>query len=141
MAGIAAVGLIITELQLGRNGFLQFTTSNFQTPIAMAMGFFIWGLWSIDDSHLFARILTQKPLVYFGTMSYTLYLVHLLALDCYRRFPIDLPFSSHTDAVVGSFVLSLVMAMTIWHLFEKPVYSLRRYLPYSKEAERRERHF
>lgn len=134
VATIAAVGLIITEFQLRENGFLQFTTSNFQTPIAMAMGFFIWGLWSIDDSHLLARILTQKPFVYFGAMSYTLYLVHLFALDCYRRFPIDLPFSSHTDAVVGSFVLSLVMAMSIWHLFEKPIYSLKRYLPYSKHS-------
>ncbi|MGH8593899.1 MAG: acyltransferase family protein [Gammaproteobacteria bacterium] len=134
LAAIAAVGLIITEFQLRQNGFLQFTTSNFQTPIAMAMGFFIWGLWSIDDRHVLARILTRKPFVYFGAMSYTLYLVHLLALDIYQRFPIDLPFSDHTDAVVGSFVLSLVMAMSIWHLFEKPIYSLKRYLPYAKNS-------
>lgn len=134
VAAIAVLGLIIIEFQLQQNGFLQFTTSNFQTPIAMAMGFFIWGLWSINDSHLLARILTQRPFVYFGAMSYTLYLVHLLALDCYRRIPIDLLFSSHTDAVVGSFVLSLVMAMTIWHLFEKPIYSLKRYLPYSRNS-------
>lgn len=134
LGAIAAIALIIVEFRFKQSGFLQFTTSNFQTPIAMAMGFFIWGLWSIKDTHPLVRILSWKPLVYFGAMSYTLYLVHLLAFDLYQRFPIDLPFPNRIDAVVGSFILSLVMAMAIWHLFEKPIYSLRRYLPYGKNS-------
>ncbi|MGH8498513.1 MAG: acyltransferase family protein, partial [Methylococcales bacterium] len=64
--------LIGTEHQLGHSGFLQFTTSHYPTPIALSMGFFIWGLWSTDYKHWVIRALSWKPLVYFGAMSYTL---------------------------------------------------------------------
>ena len=98
------------------------------------MDFFIWGLWAIKDEHWVARFLSWKPLVYFGAMSYTLYLVHLLALEIFRSTRIDLPFSSYTDEVVGAFVTTLLMGIVIWHLVEKPVYSLRRLLPYAQSG-------
>ncbi|MGH8547789.1 MAG: acyltransferase family protein [Methylococcales bacterium] len=132
LATLVTLILIGTEHQLGHSGFLQFTTSHYQTPIALAMGFFIWGLWSIDDRHWVAKVLSWKPLVYFGAMSYTLYLVHLLALDVFLSTGIDLPFSNRTDRIVGAFLTTLLMGIAIWHLVEKPVYSLRRYIPYAK---------
>ena len=132
LSTIATVTLISAEFYLGQNRFLQFTTSNYQTPIAACMGFFIWGLWSIKDTHIVAQLLSWKPFVYFGEMSYTLYLVHLIALDLFIATKIELPFSHQTNVIVGSFLTSMLLAMSIWHLVEKPVYSLRRYLPYSK---------
>ncbi|MCI0733279.1 MAG: acyltransferase [Methylococcaceae bacterium] len=132
LSTLAILALVGIEHRLGHSGFLQFTTSHYQTPIALAMGFFIWGLWSLDDRHWVARALSWKPLVYFGAMSYTLYLVHLLALDVFSSTGIELPFSTQTDRIVGAFITTLFMGIAIWHLVEKPVYSLRRYLPYAK---------
>lgn len=132
LSTIILMTLIGIEFYLGHSGFLQFSTSHYQTPIAIGMGFFIWGLWSIQDSHIIAKTLSWKPFVYFGGMSYTLYLVHLVSVDLFKAMDIPLPFSQQTNIMVGGFFLSLVMAMAIWHLFEKPVYALRRYLPYAK---------
>ncbi len=132
LSSIAIITLVGLETYLGHTGFLQFSTSHYQTPIAISMGFFVWGLWAIDDSHIVARTLSFKPFVYFGSMSYTLYLVHLVSIDLFKAMDIELPFSQQTNIVVGGFILSLLMAMAIWHLFEKPMYSLRRYLPYSR---------
>ncbi len=128
----ATVLLVAIEFHLGQSGFLQFSVSNYQTPIAAAMGVFIWGLWSAPEQHIVARVLCFAPFVYFGEMSYTLYLVHLLAWDLYSAAGITLPFSAETNRLVGGFVLSLLMGMAVWHGFEKPIYGLRRFLPYSK---------
>jgi peptidoglycan/LPS O-acetylase OafA/YrhL len=127
------VGLIGAEFYLGQNGFLQFATSHYQTPIALAMGFFTWGLWSLRDDNPIVRILSWKPFVYFGIMSYTLYLIHLIAMDWYKRSDVELPFlTPELNLLVGGFGLSLLMGMAIWHLYEKPVYGLRRLLPYKE---------
>ncbi|MGH8577483.1 MAG: hypothetical protein ACREXJ_11345, partial [Gammaproteobacteria bacterium] len=77
-----------------------------------------------------ARALSFRPFVYFGEMSYTLYLVHLIAWDLFSATGIVLPFSPETNGLIGGFALSLLMGMAIWHGFEKPIYGLRRYLPY-----------
>lgn len=132
LSTITMLLLIGVEFYLGQSGFLQFSVSNYQTPIAMCMGFFIWGLWAINDSHIVARLLSWKPFVYFGSMSYTLYLVHLIAIDLFKATGIELPFSPQINLMIGGFMFSIMMAMAIWHLFEKPMYSLRRYLPYGK---------
>lgn len=132
LSTIAVILLVGFEFYLGHYRFLQFSISHYQTPIALSMGFFIWGLWSIDDSHFIAKLLSWKPLVYFGGMSYTLYLVHLISVDLLANTNILLPFSRQMNVALASFFSSLLMAMAIWHLFEKPMYDLRRYLPYTK---------
>ncbi len=131
--GLGAVALLVAiEFHLGQSGFLQFSVSHYQTPIAAAMGFFIWGLWSIPGHHIVARVLSFRPFVYFGEMSYTLYLVHLIAWDLYSATGIALPLPAGMNSLVGGFALSLLMGMAVWHGFEKPIYGLRRFLPYSK---------
>ncbi|MGH8511959.1 MAG: acyltransferase family protein, partial [Gammaproteobacteria bacterium] len=114
----------------GQSGFLQFSTSHYQTPIALSMGFFVWGLWSLPESHLVVRVLSFGPFVYFGTMSYTLYLVHLIAMNLFNSLDLQLPLPQHIGMVAGGFAISLLMASAIWHCYEKPIYALRRYLPY-----------
>lgn len=136
----AVVVLIGTEHYLGQSGFLQFSTSHYQTPIAAGMGFFIWGLWSLPGSHWVAKALSASPLVYFGAMSYTLYLVHLLTWDLLTNSPtVASAFGLSSPGQVwiasASLLISLFVAMAVWHLYEQPVYALRRYLPYRGEAD------
>ena len=127
--GCIAIAIAMQYLA-GPRGFLQFVTTHYQTPIALAFGFLIWTLWALPRQHEIVRILSFRPFVYFGEMSYTCYLVHLVARDVFLATGIDLPFSNYVDEVIGAYVLTLVMAMAIWHLFEKPIYGLRRHLPY-----------
>ena len=131
LSTVVLLVLIGAEYYFGHQKFLQFSVSHYQTPIAMSMGFFIWGLWAIQDSHIVAKTLSWKPFVYFGGMSYTLYLVHLIAVDLFKFTDIQLPFSQQTNIMVGGFSISILMAMAIWHFFEKPMYSLRHRLPYA----------
>ncbi|MGR9108249.1 MAG: acyltransferase family protein [Gammaproteobacteria bacterium] len=138
LSTLVTLALIFIEHQLGQAGFFQFTTSHYQTPIALSMGFFIWALWSLNDQHWVARALSWKPLVYFGAMSYTLYLVHLVALEIFSSTGIELPFSKPANQALGAFVTTLLMGVTIWHLVEKPIYSLRRFVPYAKMGRSRE---
>ncbi|RYG11164.1 MAG: acyltransferase, partial [Burkholderiales bacterium] len=64
-------------------GVLQFVTKLYQTPIALALGFMIWALWSLPREHPVTRFLSFRPFVYLGEISYTCYLVHLVALDIF----------------------------------------------------------
>jgi peptidoglycan/LPS O-acetylase OafA/YrhL len=137
IATAAVVMLIATEFYFGQTGFLQFSTSYYQTPIALGLGFAIWGLWSIPDTHPVARFLSIKPLVYFGGMSYTLYLVHLIALDLFHNAQTSVPLFGAINPLAGGFIASLLMGMAVWHCWEKPIYELRRYLPYSKTSKSR----
>lgn len=132
LSTLVILALIATEHRLGQDGFFQFNTSHYQTPIALSMGFFIWSLWSIDDRHWVARVLSWRPLVYFGAMSYTLYLVHLVALGIFLSSGIELPFSDVINQAFGALITTIILGIAIWHLVEKPVYSLRRYIPYAK---------
>ena len=63
-------------------------------------------------------------------MSYTLYLVHLIAMSWFNSLDLKLPLPQHIGVVAGGFAISLLMAAAIWHWYEKPIYALRRYLPY-----------
>lgn len=133
MASVGGVGLVVVAQYLfGPWGFLQFVTTHYQTPMAIALGGLIWSLWALPGRHAVVRFLSFRPFAYFGEMSYTCYLVHLLARDLFLATGIDLPFSAYVDGVIGAFVLTLLMAMAIWHLFEKPIYGLRRHLPYDR---------
>jgi peptidoglycan/LPS O-acetylase OafA/YrhL len=84
---------------------------------------------------LIGSFLSNKVVVYFGKISYGLYVFHHFApamasflcarlnmtglLD--RSLPIRLLFSS---------VITIILTMLSWHLFEKPLNDLKRFIPY-----------
>lgn len=126
--------LVAVEFLLDQQGFLQFRTTHYQTPIAIALGAIIWALWTLGPTNVVVRVLSWKPLVYLGEMTFTLYLTHLLALDVFRATKIELPFSPTLNNALGSLATCLVMSALIWHLYEKPMYSFRRYITYARPA-------
>jgi len=131
LSTILVVALITIEFHWKLDGFYQFQTTHFQSPIAMCLGFFIWSLWNIKPSHPAARFLSFKPFVYFGEMSYTMYLIHLFTWDLWPRLGIDLPFSAKANLMIGTWVLTSLLAMAIWHTVEKPANNLKRFIPYT----------
>lgn len=128
LSGLAIAGLVFVEFFFRLDGFFQFQTSNFQTPIAALLGVFIWSLWVVEASHPIARVMSWRPLVYLGGMSYTMYLTHLFSWDVYRALPLRLPLSDRAGLVVGTFVVTTLMSMAIWHGLERPVNGLKRYV-------------
>ena len=58
VSSIVICVLISIEFGLSMEGLYQARTTHFQTPIAVALGFFIWSLWSVPDSNWTARILS-----------------------------------------------------------------------------------
>ena len=131
---VTIVILIAVEFLLEQEGFLQFRTTHYQTPISLALGFFIWALWTLGPTNISVRALSWRPHVNLGDKSFTLYLTHLLALDVFLATKIELPFSPTVNNAVGSMVTCLVMSAIIWHLYEKPMYSFRRYINYARPA-------
>ena len=69
-------------------------------------------------------------MVYFGNMSYTLYLVHLVSADLFIFSGIALPFSESWNLAIGGFALTILLGAVIWHFYEKPIYGLRKHFPY-----------
>ena len=89
------------------------------------------------------RLLTFRPLLYFGKISYGLYVYHMFALwmiTVILMHPFTLRLLDLTvfqaQEVSRSFLVRLVatlaVAMVSWHLYECPINNLKRFFPYSK---------
>jgi peptidoglycan/LPS O-acetylase OafA/YrhL len=136
-AALAVLALaVICQYKFGPHGVLQFVTTHYQTPIAIALGFVIWSLWHLPAQHWVVQFLSWKPLAYFGHLSYTCYLLHLVALDIFVATGIELPFSPLINRAVGSLGVTLLGAVLIWYLVEQPIYRLRRFVPYAGRRQR-----
>lgn len=70
-------------------------------------------------------ILTNRALVFSGTISYGLYLLHKLPEDALKsvRFQIAHPSATFWIAVAGSYLI----ASTSWYFLEKPILRLKRF--------------
>ncbi len=85
---------------------------------------------------LFGRALRARPLVYIGTISYGIYLLHFFVLPVAARiedrFHISLPVPN--DRGIGQFLFLLIVSMGAaglsWRFFEGPLNSLKTYFPY-----------
>lgn len=135
MVGLSGAGFVLMvylEFHLGVHGFFQFQTSHFQTPIAFLIGLFIWSLWTLEPTHFLVRFLSWRPFVYFGEMSYTMYLVHLMSWGVYATLRGGMPPAKSLEIMVGTWVVTTLMSMAIWHFLEKPMNSLKKYVGYAR---------
>ena len=116
-----------------------FIAAGFAALIAMAI--------TASSGARLRRALSALPLVFLGKYSYGLYVVHvpiilflhdagLRATQFPRLFGSSLPGVVVFSAVGG--LLSLAVAVAIYHAWEAPFLRLKRYLPYRREAPPRE---
>jgi peptidoglycan/LPS O-acetylase OafA/YrhL len=123
-------------LLLAVDGYRMLFGEGFVTVAFRDTALALVGLWLVQSSAAgwggtAGRVLSCRPMVYLGTISYGVYVWHGLA-------PIALPDVSWLAAGPIKFlvvaVCSVVLASATWFLFEKRLNELKRYFPYSRPA-------
>lgn len=75
-----------------------------------------------SDKGLVVRTLSYGPVVYLGTISYTMYLVHGVALTLVGG---SWGFNAGWQRFVGGFALTFIFAALSWHWLEKPIKQIK----------------
>lgn len=137
-AGISGVLLLIGEMLLARVGTPRFVLFSI-SPLG-------WALLCVWMVHRAARgvsgwpgrLLRAWPLVYVGTISYGIYLMHVFPMPVVmwieHRSHVSLPGWAHggRPKFVIVMVISVAAATLSWKFFEGPINSLKRLVPYVK---------
>jgi peptidoglycan/LPS O-acetylase OafA/YrhL len=99
------------------------------TPDGLGSALMVYGLWWSQGR--LAAVLSWRPIVYLGTISYGLYIWHMWAIEAAVHSSRWLPAiwrSPWSDRGPWPISLSLTVAISAlsWHLFERPILSLGR---------------
>jgi peptidoglycan/LPS O-acetylase OafA/YrhL len=78
----------------------------------------------------YGAILRLRWLGYLGTISYGVYVLHMFTPLLWNQARQWIPWVTIPPAYACIF-LSIAGGAITWHLFEKPIQSLKRYMPYS----------
>jgi peptidoglycan/LPS O-acetylase OafA/YrhL len=106
---------IITETYGQR--WLTYSLSSMASAAFLYLALFAKSRW-------FQSIMTSRALIYTGTISYGLYLLHRLPLDAERSSR----FAAHPGlTLLAGFAASFVLATLSWRLLETPFLRLKRY--------------
>ena len=98
---------------------------------------FVWLVDHIAREGIATRWLAWRPLVYVGTISYGIYLVHNFV---YLLIALISPGLSAWIRLQGSaqalvvLLVSIGLASTSWFAFERPLNDLKRFLPYGRRT-------
>lgn len=100
----------------------------------------VLGAWVIDRAAggvggAVGRVLSFRPLVYLGRISYGVYLIHLFVPDLLYRLtsPAGLPYPTRNPGIFLVFsTISIALAAMSWHWYEAPINRLKRRFPYTE---------
>jgi len=120
----ALLAAMMPSFRTSANSFL-FNTLGYSL-VLIAMSGILAAVLGMKEGVVF-RLLSNRAVIFLGTISYTLYLVHKLVLTAVRSVvPYPLPAAAVTLA------LTVVWASASWYLLEKPLARLKeRLAPYS----------
>jgi len=78
------------------------------------------------------RILEFPPLVYLGTISYGLYVLHNFAGFVWMRLKRHVPAlpDSYPSIVAFNIIVTVLGAVILWHCFERPINRFKARFPY-----------
>jgi peptidoglycan/LPS O-acetylase OafA/YrhL len=99
----------------------------------------VLGAWVIDRAArgvggAAGRVLSFRPLVYLGRISYGVYLIHLFVPDLLYRLTsvAGLPYpSNYAVAFLIFSAVSVALAAISWRFYEAPINRLKRRFPYT----------
>ena len=137
---LTALGGSLIIMVLSRQGSMPADTVSSGTAIgysllqsALAIGFGALLLWALaPGATRFRAFLSSRYLVFLGTVSYGLYLIHgsvvAISFALVRRHLQSLPPSLIAVLLVlGQWIVSIALAAASWSLIERPILDLRRY--------------
>ncbi len=123
--GMAAAALGIVGIVL----MVWYDSSLTDTFLAIGFaGMLIAAIFSEGRLHLYGRALRTTPLKFLGTVSYGLYMTHILVfvvIGYYERWVVGYGQMGNLAIVAARMVLSLGFAALLWYRFEKPILSLK----------------
>ncbi len=129
---ISLVLLPIIESNTGLEGkHYQFSTTYLHSLFCALGAAFVWTLWKLDEKNIIVKILSFKPFVYLGQISYGLYLTHLFSWPVYNRLYDANYLNFPHSPFVMRYAITIVMGMISWHLIDKPVSIIRDKLRYN----------
>ncbi len=101
----------------------------------------LWSAWLIDGAYsgiggTMGRILSFRPAVYLGTISYGVYLIHnFVPVEVNRVFGFspahEMPMPIRP---IIMFLVTVLLASLSWYGFERPINALKRFFPYRPSA-------
>jgi peptidoglycan/LPS O-acetylase OafA/YrhL/lysophospholipase L1-like esterase/anti-sigma regulatory factor (Ser/Thr protein kinase) len=121
--GGLAVGLVATKLVYA--GTLD--GLEYQTPIALACALFLATLVLSSPGNVLERVLTLRPLVFGGLVSYSLFLVHDPLVRGFREW--GLTFGGQVGFLVNLLILgtlSFTIAALVYRFVERPALARKR---------------
>lgn len=110
---------------------MPFHGSNF-TDSLLALGFggmLIAALLATGKRTAYGRFLTWRPLKYLGTISYGLYLIHVLCFVLIGAFDLKMEkygMGGDLAVVAVRLILSISAATLLWYGFERPILRLKK---------------
>lgn len=110
---------------IGLTGLISVTLCNtsFSPCNALfAVTFTVLLIWNAEGISRFRFILENKPLLWFGKISFSLYLIHFPIIVFYKRYTRNMP--SLWTAVVLS-IIAVLVAYFVWKLIEKRKFSFK----------------
>ena len=80
--------------------------------ICFAISYFLY-----NEEHIFKNLLNNKILVYFGKLSYSLYIWHFIFFAVYRNYSINIV---NTKEYLILIIVSFIFSFFSYHFIEKP---------------------
>jgi peptidoglycan/LPS O-acetylase OafA/YrhL len=124
IARIGAIGAclwIVTAFAYYHDGLPHgWPTAIFYLNQMAASMAFVWLVKQLADGvpGIVGKLLTSPPVVYVGTISYGIYIIHQFAPYLLGLAPISLPIDQY---YIVCLVITLVLASLSWHLLESPI--------------------
>ncbi len=102
----------------------------------------LWSIWLIDRAWqgiggVAGRLLQWQPLVYLGTISYGLYIIHNFVggVANWAQKTHGAHLSRLPVRLTVLFGVTLALASLSWYFFEAPINGLKRYFPYTRRRD------
>ena len=123
--GIAAIALGIIGVVL----MVWYDSSLTDTFLALGFaGLLVTAIFAAERSNLYGRALRAAPLKFLGTVSYGLYMTHILmfvVIGYGEHWVVGWGQMGNFAIASARIVLSVAFAALLWHWFEKPILRLK----------------